>query len=150
MQTDVSRLWVARIVTFVVSALAAASVAYWGLKAWERPASFAAPAVAQQTVSFNSQAIAQALGAGGALVTATATAAPAAVSRYGLVGVVAGLTRAGAALISVDGQEAKPVRVGTLVGNEMVLESVNGRQAVLISSTNASQKIILDMPMSAD
>lgn len=150
MQTDVSRLWVARIVTFIVSALAATSMAYWGLKAWGRPTSFAAPAVAQQTVSFNSQAIAQALGAGSALVTATATAAPAAISRYGLVGVVAGLTRAGAALISVDGQEAKPVRVGTLVDNDMVLESVSGRQAVLISSTNTAQKIILDMPMLAD
>ena len=150
MQKDISRLWVTRIVTFVVAALAAASVAYWGLKAWGRPASVAAPAVAQPTAPFSSQAIAQALGAGGAPVAATASAAPAAVSRYGLVGVVAGLTRAGAALISVDGQEAKPVRVGTLVDNDMVLESVNGRQAVLISSTSAAPKIILDMPLLAD
>ena len=146
MQTDVSRLWVARIVTFVVSALAAASVAYWGLKAWTPPVSIAAPAVAQHTAAFNSQAIAQALGGEGAPVAALATAAPAAVSRYGLVGVVASRARAGAALISVDGQEAKPVRVGTLVDNEMVLESVNGRQAVLISSTGTSQKLVLEMP----
>jgi general secretion pathway protein C len=73
------------------------------------------------------------------------TAAPAA-SRYNLVGVVAGRIRAGAALISVDGQEAKPVRVGTLVDNEMVLESVNGRQAVLSSSTVPSSKLTLEMP----
>ena len=148
MQTDVSRLWANRIVTFVVSALAAASVAYWSLKAWAGPVSLAAPAVVQPTASFNSQAIAQALGAGGA--PAMATAAPAAASRYGLVGVVASLAQAGAALISVDGQEAKPVRVGTLVDNEMLLESVSGRQAVLISSAGASRKIILDMPLSAD
>ena len=148
MQTDVSRLWFTRIVTFIISALVAASLAYWGLKGWAHSASFTAPVAAQQNASFNSQAIAQALG-GGALVAAIASAAPA-VSRYGLIGVVAGRPRAGAALISVDGQEAQPVRVGTLVDSEMVLESVSGRQAVLISSTGTSQKIILDMPKLAE
>ena len=149
MQTDVSRLWFTRIVTFVISALAAASMAYWGLKGWARPTSFASAAVAQQTAPFNSQAIAQALGGGGSPVAAIASTAPA-VSRYGLIGVVAGSPHAGAALISVDGQEAKPVRVGTLVDNEMVLESVSGRQAVLISSAGTSQKIVLDLPKLPD
>lgn len=82
-------------------------------------------------------------------MAATVNAVPA-VSRYGLIGVIAGRPYASAALISVDGQEAKPVRVGTLVDNEMVLESVSSRQAVLISSTGASQKIILDMPKLSD
>ena len=149
MQTDVSRLWFTRIVTFVISTAAAASVAYWGLKGWGSPASVTAPAVAQQSAPFHSQAIAQALGGGGSPVSAIASVAPA-VSRYGLIGVVAGRPRASAALISVDGQEAKPVRVGTLVDNDMVLESVSGRQAVLVSSTGASQKIILDMPKLPD
>lgn len=145
MLTDVSRLWFTRIVTFVISALAVASVVYWGLKVWVRPASLVAPAVVQQPASFDSQTIVQALGGGASPAVAMVTAAPA-VSRFGLVGVVAGRLRAGAALISVDGQEPKPVRVGMLVDNEMVLESVNGRQAVLISSTGTSQKLVLEMP----
>ena len=145
MQTDVSRLWFTRIVTFVISALAAASVVYWSLKAWGRPTVFTAPAVVQQPASFDSRAVVEALGGGASPAAPVITAAPA-VSRYGLIGVVAGRLRAGAALISVDGQEAKPVRVGTLVDNEMVLESVSGRQAVLTSSTDTSQKIVLDMP----
>ncbi len=75
----------------------------------------------------------------------TSTAAPAA-SRYSLVGVLSGRIQAGAALISIDGQDAKPVRVGTLVDNDMVLESVNGRQAVLSSNTENSTKVVLEMP----
>jgi len=145
MPIDVSRLWFTRIVTFVISALAVASVVYWGLKAWVPPASLVAPAVVRQPASFDSQTIVQALGGGASPAAAIVTAPPAA-SRFGLIGVVAGRLRAGAALISVDRQEPKPVRVGTLVDNEMVLESVSGRRAVLISSTGTSQKLVLEMP----
>lgn len=146
MQTDAYRLWFTRIVTLVISALAAASVVYWGLKVWglSTPAvPFAALVEPMPAVS--SQAIARALG-GGMAPAATASAAAPAASRYNLVGVLAGRIRAGAALISVDGQDAKPVRVGSLVDNEMVLESVNGRQAVLSSSTGSSTKLMLEMP----
>lgn len=145
MQTDVSRLWFSRIVTFAIAALAAASVAFWALKDWARPAALTAPVAVQQPAPVNSQLVAQALGGGGAPVAALVNAAPAA-SRFGLIGVVAGGPRPGAALISVDGQEAKPVRVGSLVDSDMVLESVNGRQAVLVSAAGAAPKIILDMP----
>ena len=103
----------------------------------------------QQPAAFNPLAVAQALGGGGSPVAAVVNAAPA-VSRYALIGVVAGRQSAGAALIAVDGQDAKPVRVGTLIDNDMILESVNGRQAVLVSSTSTMQKIILDMPKLAD
>ncbi|MEO8012702.1 general secretion pathway protein C [Polaromonas sp.] len=132
--------------TFAISALAAASVVYWGLKVW----GLSTPAVPAATLvepmpAVSSQAIARALGGGMAPVATASTAAPAA-SRYNLIGVVAGRIRAGAALISVDGQDAKPVRVGTLVDNEMVLESVNGRQAVLSSSTGSPAKLTLEMP----
>jgi len=149
MQTDAYRLWSTRIVTFVISALAAASVAYWGLKSWSLSTP-AAPSVAlvEQMPPVSSQAIARALGGGQAPAATASNAAPAA-SRYDLIGVVAGKILAGAALISIDGQDAKPVRVGTLVDNEMVLESVNGRQAVLASSTGTSAKLTLEMPQLA-
>ena len=149
MQTDAYRLWSTRIVTFALSALAAASVVYWGLKVWglSTPAA-PSSALVEPMSAVSSQAIARALGGGMAAVATASTAAPAA-SRYDLIGVVAGRIRAGAALISVDGQDAKPVRVGTLVDNEMVLESVNGRQAVLSSSTGTSKKLTLEMPVLA-
>ncbi|WP_232229942.1 general secretion pathway protein C [Polaromonas glacialis] len=132
--------------TFALSALAAASVVYWGLKVWglSTPAA-PSSALVEPMSAVSSQAIARALGGGMAAVATASTAAPAA-SRYDLIGVVAGRIRAGAALISVDGQDAKPVRVGNLVDNEMVLESVNGRQAVLSSSTGTAAKLTLEMP----
>ena len=146
MQTDAYRLWSTRIVTFALSALAAASVVYWGLKVWglSTPAA-PSSALVEPMSAVSSQAIARALGGGMAAVATASTAAPAA-SRYDLIGVVAGRIRAGAALISVDGQDAKPVRVGNLVDNEMVLESVNGRQAVLSASTGTAAKLTLEMP----
>ena len=146
MQTDAYRLWSTRIVTFALSALAAASVVYWGLKVWglSTPA-VPSSALVEPMSAVSSQAIARALGGGMAAVATASTAAPAA-SRYDLIGVVAGRIRAGAALISVDGQDAKPVRVGNLVDNEMVLESVNGRQAVLSASTGTAAKLTLEMP----
>ena len=150
MQTDAHRLWTTRIVTFSISVLAAASVGYWGLKGWSlSPSSMPSTVLAEQMPPLNAQTIARALGGGQALAVTASSPSPV-TSRYDLVGVVAGQLRAGAALIAVDGQEAKPVRVGTLVDNDMVLESVNGRQAVLSSSTETTKKIVLEMPNLAE
>lgn len=146
MQTDAYRLWSTKIVTFAISALAAASGAYWSLKGWSLSTP-TTPSVAlvDHMPAISPQIIAQALGGGRAPAATALNTAPLA-SRYDLIGVVAGKIRAGAALISINGQDAKPVRVGTLVDNEMVLESVNGRQAVLASSTGSSAKLTLEMP----
>jgi general secretion pathway protein C len=147
MLTDASRLWSTRIVTFTISALAAASVVYWGLKGWGPHVPSTAPAVVMaQASAVNPQAIARALGGGLAPVAAAPGASPAA-SRYALVGVAARRLNTGAALISVDGQDAKPVRVGSLVDEGMMLESVAGRRAVLSSTTDASLKLTLEMPL---
>lgn len=96
--------------------------------------------------SVGPQAVARALGGGLAPVALVKQEAPVA-SRYALVGVVAGLSRAGgAALISVNGQEARPVRVGNVVDGKLVLLSVSGRRAVLSSGADAAEKITLDLP----
>jgi general secretion pathway protein C len=146
MQTDAYRLWFTRIVTFAISALAAASVVYWGLKGWGPSAPTTVSAVAAApSAPVNAQAVARALGGGQAAAAAAPDAAPAD-SRYALVGVVAKNPNAGAALISVDGQEPRPIRVGTLVSEEMVLESVTGRRAILSSTTDTSVKFTLELP----
>lgn len=147
MQTDAYRLWSTRIVTFAVSALAAASVGYWAVKGWGPPVTSAPPPVALMTAPpGGGQAIARALGGGRtAAVQVVGIEAPAVSSRYALLGIVASLGRS-AALISVDGQAAKPVRVGNPVDEDLVLKSVSLRSAVLASSRNARSDITLELP----
>jgi general secretion pathway protein C len=145
MQTDVYRLWPSRIVTFAMAALAAASAAYWGLKTLGPSAPAAATALSATWASpVSPKALALALGGG---LAAQAETTPAAASRYALVGVVAARSHGGAALISIDGQEAKPVRVGALVDGGLVLESVTGRRAVLSSGRDSgADKVTLELP----
>jgi general secretion pathway protein C len=147
MQTDAYRLWSPRIVTFIVSVLAAASATYWGLNVGGTDTPSSAPtAVLAQASPPSAQAVARALGGGLSAPVASQTQAPPAASRYALVGVLAGRSRAGAALISVDGQEAKPVRVGNPVDDGVVLESVTTRSAVLTSGTGTPTKFTLELP----
>lgn len=146
MHTDAYRLWLARIVTFVISAFVAASIVYWGFKLrGVSTSNFPLATQVEQMPLVGTQLIARALGGGVAPIQTAQVATPS-INRYNLVGVVADSQRPGAALISVDGQEAKPVRVGNLVDNDMVLESVSGRQAVLSSGTGVPEKLTLEMP----
>jgi len=143
MQTDASRLWLSRIVTFTIAGLAAASAAYWGLKAWGLSTPpVAAPALALAWAPpVGPKALALALGGG--LAPQAPSEAAAAPSRYALLG-VAGNAHGGAALISVDGQPAKPVRVGATVAGALVLKSVTGRRAVLSSGDGPG--LTLELP----
>ena len=147
MQTDAYRLWSTRIVTFTVSSLAVASAVYWGLKGWNPAASFFVSfVVLVQTSPVTSQAVARALGGGLANQAPSAAQVAPATSRYVLVGVVAKNSQAGAALIPIDGQEAKPGRLGSLVEDGVVLQSVTGRRAVLSSSNGNIASITLELP----
>jgi general secretion pathway protein C len=152
MQTDAFRLWLTRIVTFTLSGLAAASAAYWGLKGWGPMLPSTAPTVLlAQATPADEQAVARALG-GAQVSAAPASDAQAtdAISRFALVGVLAGRSHKGAALISVDGQEAKPVRVGGLVDEGVTLQSVTGRRAVLSSGAGNTQAFTLELPLLND
>lgn len=148
MQTDAYRLWSSRIVTFAVFALAAASAVYWGLKVWGASAPAAAPTMMALAWAPPANPKAVALVLGGALAAPAASTENTAsvASRYSLVGVVAARSHAGAALISVDGQEAKPVRVGASVDGGLVLESVTGRRATLSSGPGKAAQVTLELP----
>ena len=152
MQTDAYRLWSIRIVTFALSALAAASVAYWGLRAWQTTPALAVRTAVDVPAASPAGPQAVALALGGGLASPAVAGPPAApvASRYALVGVLAGTSRKGAALISVDGQEAKPVRVGAPVDANMVLLSVSRRGAVLSTGTDATARLTLDLPQPAN
>lgn len=91
------------------------------------------------------QAVARLLGGGGvgAAAAAPVSLAP---SRYTLTGVVAGSGPRGYALIAIDGQPAKPFRVGSAVDDVLVLQSVSARSATLGAKLEAPPTLTLDLP----
>ncbi|MFZ5487446.1 MAG: type II secretion system protein N [Pseudomonadota bacterium] len=123
--------WGVRLATFVLWLLAAASVAYWGLRLAGRTQDVALPAVVTAPAAPDVQAIARLLGAGAAPVAAAAPQASLA-SRFALIGVLAGQhSGGGAALIAIDGKPPKPYRVGAQVEDGLVLLALGPREARL-------------------
>jgi len=129
-------------VTVLVWALAAASAVYWGLRIRGEASGgqASAPVAAPGETQPDPQAVARVLGASGV------TAAPASVaSRFALQGVVASPAGGGSALISVDGQPARPYLVGAAVSEGWVLRSVAGRHAVL-AAADGGAALTLELP----
>jgi general secretion pathway protein C len=66
--------------------------------------------------------------------------------RFALTGVLAGSRSGGAALISVDGKTAKSYRLGDLVADNLYLQSVSRRSAVLADRADKSAaSLVLEM-----
>lgn len=149
MLTPTPATWTVRGATFALSALAAASVVYWGLKLGGSGSGVAARVPPpRQVAAVDPAAIARLLGS---TPMASAAAAPAAMpslaSRLQLVGVVAGVrSGGGAAVISVDGKPARPYRVGASIEEGLVLQSVQGRRAVLAAQADGQSLLTLELP----
>jgi general secretion pathway protein C len=78
---------------------------------------------------------------------ATETEAPkAAGAQYQLLGIIAQGAKQGSALIGIDGQPPKPYRVGERLTDNLVLQSVKARSAILASDVNATDGISLELP----
>lgn len=139
--------WSVRLSTLVLWALALASVVYWGLRLSAAPTGLAVSVVAPAPPAPDAQALARLLGA---LPSQTAAAPPvsAGPGRLVLVGVLAGQrSGGGAALIAVDGQPAKPFRVGAVVvDGELVLQSLRPREARLGASRSGATTLTLELP----
>jgi general secretion pathway protein C len=134
----------------LLCALAAASAVFWGVR-------IAAPGAAAQAVP-EAQALAPPVDARahqllvarllGAMPLAAAgpasVAAPA--QRFALLGVVARAAGQGVALISVDGQPARPLRVGALIAPGYRLQAVGPREAVLVNDAQALVQIRVLLP----
>jgi len=142
MSVNLHSVWWSRLVTFSLAALLAASAGYWVLR-WPQPAVLPPLAAgALEPAAPDTQALARMLGQAAAPVAAAV--APA--GRYALTGVLAGPGPRGAALISIDGKPAKPFRVGALVSDNLYLQSVVGRRAVLAAgAADAAPSLTLDM-----
>ena len=148
MLTNSDRSWGVRLATLVLWALAGASVVYWGLRVSAPAPGLPLAAVATGLPAPDAQAMARLLGA----VTLPPPVAPVApvaalASRFVLVGVLAGQTSGGgAALIAVDGQPAKPYRVGTVVDAGLVLQALGPRQARLGAAVRGPSAVTLELP----
>ncbi len=135
-----------RLLSFVIWATVAASAVFWGTRLFVRPVAVPpqtalavqpASPVADLTRLFGAQAP--------AAVAETAMAP--ADSRFKLIGVVAPVAgqHAGLALIAVDGQAPRPVRVGARVEGDLLLRSVSHRRAELGANAGAPG-MVLELP----
>jgi general secretion pathway protein C len=137
--------WRTRVATFFLAAAAAASLAFWSLK-WPTAARtdrITTPELAPPTI--DSAKLAQLLGSGASGPGAPTPIANAA-ARYKLIGLIAQGSQRGSALIAVDGEPAKPFRVGELVTDGMLLQSVKVRSVTLAPEMTANQGVTLEMP----
>lgn len=139
--------WLLRLLTFLLAAFTAASVGYWALK-WPVPTPAPVIAVpAPETPPVDTAKVAQLLGAAAdSGLAAGPTAAVSAASRFKLVGVIALGAHNGSALIAVDGQPAKPFRVGEPLADEMRLQAVNKRSVTVATDRNHKDGITLELP----
>ena len=105
-------------------------------------ASFAATTPA---VVLDSQAIAKLLGAPNSAAE-QAVITPAS-SNYALFGLAMEKSGRGVALISTDGQPARPYRVGSKVADQWVLKSISRTDVILAASMDAADGMKLDLPV---
>ena len=147
MQSSLLSLWWLRIVTFLIAALAAASATYWALQ-WNAGATPAphggAAAPATPARQIDPQRVARLLGGG--LSTAAAAPVASAASRFTLTGVIAGRSKNGYAIIAIDGQPPRPYRVGSQVGDALLLQSVQARSAALAPALDGPVTFTLELP----
>ncbi len=126
------------LLTVLVWAITGVSAVGWTLR-WLEPSPQALPAPAPAVVEVRPAAIA-------AWLAAPAAGQPAAApTRYVLLGVIA-QGRRGVALLSLDGQPAKPYLVGSLIHEGLMLKSVGPRHAELAASTRGPVLVRLDLP----
>jgi general secretion pathway protein C len=136
----------ARWLAFAVWAGAAASALFWGLRWFVHPVP--APGFTRVVATAASpQGDLSRLFGGDA--PAVAAAAPAAASRFHLLGVVAprgdASAREGLALIAVDGKPARSYRVGAPVDGDLVLQDVRPR-GVSLGPRDGAANVKLEIP----
>ena len=137
--------WTSSLAATLLWALAAASITYWAVRvAAHDPAGAALPPGAAPAFIDNVRVGQPALGwMPGALQFPAAQRAPVAASQnFVLHGVIVGTAGQGTALLSVDGQPARPLTVGAQIAPGWVLESVSQLEAVLHDSTQGRKEVV--------
>ena len=142
----------ARLSAFVIWALVAAAVVFWGLRLLVRAPAAPPYAVAVADAGAASGDLTRLLGSAAPAAAAPVAAAPEASSRFRLLGIAAPKTPAGAAastagvaLIAVDGKMPKAYVVGSKIDGDLVLRSVSLRTASIAPPAGAPA-IMLELP----
>lgn len=146
MATSVQSRWAVRGTTLVLWILAAGSSVYWGLKIAPAASSAAVPAPTRMPAPTDPAAMARLLGANPIAASPAAAATVSLASRFSLLGVVAARSHRGAALIAVDGKPPRPFRVGSSIDDGLLLQSVQGRSAVLAATVSGPAVLTLELP----
>lgn len=131
-----------RAITLMVWALAAGSLAYWGLRLANGQAAARLPVTVTAPATIDAPAVARALGVSAAASTTPVNTA----SRFSLLGVVAGSPGGDAALIAVDGKPPQPFPVGAAIEEGLMLQSATARRATLAATRDGPALFTLDMP----
>ena len=132
-----------RLLTVLVWALVAASAVFWGVGLTQPTTPWVAPALAQRAAqAIDTAAISRLLGAPPLLAPKAHEPAIDLV----LTGVVAARSGQGAALISVQGRPPRPFQVGQAVSEGLVLQSVQGRRALLGARLHGPATLTLELP----
>lgn len=142
-------VWFIRLMTFLLAALAAASIVFWVLHWPAESHGSPGPVATAPSASIDSGKVALLLGAN----PATEKPPTANVSSvYKLLGVIAQggpgqQGPRGSALISAEGASAKPYRVGDEVADGLVLQSVHARSVVLGRVGQTDGGVALELPL---
>jgi general secretion pathway protein C len=140
-----------RVCAFVIWALVAGTVVFWGLRMFVRSPEAPAHAVPVGAAVAVRGDLARLLGAA-PVASVAAVAAPEASSRFRLVGVMAPkagpqaeASGQGVALIAVDGKPARAFAVGARLDNDLVLQAVSLRTAS-IGPPEGAATVKLEIP----
>jgi general secretion pathway protein C len=137
----------ARVSSFVTWTVVALCASFWTLRLMASPPVAPAYTVPVAPSLPERADLSRLFGAPG--VATTATAQPAASSRFRLLGIAAPKSGAaadgGVALIAVDGKPARPFRVGAPVDGDLVLVAVDHRKASL-GPASGPGTVVLEMP----
>ena len=141
---SLSNAWLLKALTAAVWAGVAFSAVSWGLR-WSAGGQMQGTAMAAPQIlpDVDTTAAARSLGA----MPVQAAAAPSLASRFQLIGVLDGGPNAGAALIAVDGKPAKPVRVGAVVAEGLVLQRTEAKRVSLGAGIDGPPVVTLDLPV---
>jgi len=128
--------------TLLVWGVVAFSAVTWGLRWSATQASSTATTAVQSMPEVDMGAAVRSLGG----APAQPMASPSLASRLQLLGVMSRGDDAGAALIAVDGQAAKPYRVGAVVVDGLVLQTTMARRVTLGPSMPGAPTLVLELP----